>query len=198
MTIRPTRLGIELILSRTILTRVILGGKVVYFPRLCRWRRLLSPPSPPRSPEPIQPRLSPHSSPSPAPHSPAPAKPYRLVVDDDAALASRGSASLRLAPAERCGGRCPRRSSTAAIESRTRLLADDAPAAFKVSDPGTVAAMECFYRPRLKPALEIKSASISPSSRTTYAVSQIPISSHLICCIFIMYQICCYFCDNLG
>jgi hypothetical protein len=41
--------------------------------------------------------------------------------------------------------------------------------------------MECFYRPRLKPALEIKSASISPSSRTTSAVSQIPISSHLIC-----------------
>jgi hypothetical protein len=65
------------------------------------------------------------------------------------------------------------------------VVPDDVPAASKVHDPGTVAAMECFYRPRLKPALEIKSASISSSSRTTSAVSQIPISSHLICCIFI-------------
>jgi hypothetical protein len=67
-------------------------------------------------------------------------------------------------------------------------LPDDALAASKVPDPGTIAAMEGFYQPRLKPALEIKSASISPSSRTTSAVSQIPISSYLICCIFIGIQ----------
>jgi hypothetical protein len=60
-------------------------------------------------------------------------------------------------------------------------LPDDAPGASKVPDPGTVAAMEGFYRPRLKPALEISSASRSPSSRTTSTVSQIPI--HLIRCI---------------
>jgi hypothetical protein len=66
-------------------------------------------------------------------------------------------------------------------------LPDDAPGASKVPDPGTVAAMEGFYRPRLKPALEISSASRSPSSRTTSTVSQIPISSHIICCIFVAY-----------
>jgi hypothetical protein len=77
-------------------------------------------------------------------------------------------------------------------------LPDDAPAASKVPDPGTVAAMECFYRPRAEAgAGDLVRLEVALFKNDLHCKPN-PDPSHLICCIFIAYKICCYFCDNLG